>query len=90
VIVGVKSSNEQEQRIAQEQRQNEEAIKTHRVLSGMTKEQVIRAWGQPTKINYIAGREQWVYEGENANDVYLYFDNGRATKVHRVKGFDSP
>lgn len=59
----------------------ETAISLRRVLVGMTKEQAIRAWGRPTKINQTVGAgyttEQWVYDRDTiSNTQYLYFDNG--------------
>lgn len=61
--------------------QLQNAIGLGRVVVGMTKEQVIRAWGRPTKINKTIGAgyssEQWVYErGGIGRAQYLYFDDG--------------
>ena len=57
-----------------------EAIKMEQVVTGMTASEVVRSWGQPTKINrtVIAGKvsEQWIYRrGGIGNDQYLYIDN---------------
>lgn len=57
------------------------AISLREVMVGMTREQAIRAWGKPTKINQTIGAsyssEQWVYErGQIGRTQYLYFDNG--------------
>lgn len=61
--------------------QIESAISLREVIVGMTKEQAIRAWGKPDKINKTMGTgyssEQWIYErGSIARSQYLYFDNG--------------
>lgn len=59
----------------------EEAIVAGEVFPGMTKDEAIRSWGRPTKINNSTGTwgrsEQWVYDrGRIGNSQYLYFDNG--------------
>ena len=60
-------------------------ISKHRVLVGMSKEQVLQAWGGPQTINTTftkegIRREEWIFEDwENAAVVkhrYLYFEEG--------------
>lgn len=55
-----------------------QAIVNHKILVGMTPDQVRTAWGRPERINrtVIPGRvsEQWVY-----GTTYLYFDDGILT-----------
>lgn len=61
-------------------------IAEHRVMVGMTKEQVLEAWGGPQTINTTftkegIRREEWIFEDwENAATVkhrYLYLEEGR-------------
>jgi hypothetical protein len=63
----------------------EKHIETHRVMVGMSKEQVLQAWGGPQTINTTftkegIRREEWIFEDwENAAVVkhrYLYFEEG--------------
>jgi hypothetical protein len=60
-------------------------IEQHRVMAGMSKEQVLKAWGGPQTINTsFTGdglrREEWIFEDwESAAVVkhrYLYFEEG--------------
>ncbi len=60
-------------------------IAEHRVMVGMSKEQVLQAWGGPQTINTTftkdgVRREEWIFEDwESAAIVkhrYLYFDEG--------------
>lgn len=65
----------------QERAKYNQLISVGRVGVGMTQDEVIRAWGRPTKVNRTMGRsyvsEQWVYERPvMSNNQYLYFDNG--------------
>jgi len=61
-------------------------IAEHRVMVGMSKEQVLEAWGGPQTINTTftkegLRREEWIFEDwENAATVkhrYLYLEEGR-------------
>jgi hypothetical protein len=61
-------------------------IAEHRVMVGMSKEQVLEAWGGPQTINTTftkegIRREEWIFEDwESAAVVkhrYLYFEEGR-------------
>ena len=61
-------------------------IAEHRVMVGMSKEQVLQAWGGPQTINTTftkegLRREEWIFEDwENAAVLkhrYLYFEEGR-------------
>jgi hypothetical protein len=51
---------------AEREEKIKEAIDHHRILIGMSSEQVIEAWGRPDRINRTAGHnyvsEQWIYE----------------------------
>jgi hypothetical protein len=60
-------------------------IEQHRVMAGMSKEQVLQAWGGPQTINTSftndgLRREEWIFEDwESAAIVkhrYLYFEEG--------------
>ncbi len=63
----------------------EKHIEGHRVMVGMSKEQVLQAWGGPQTINTTftkegIRREEWIFEDwESAAVVkhrYLYFEEG--------------
>ena len=45
----------------------------------------IEAWGNPSDINTTTGiygrHEQWVYDGPNYKNKYLYFDDGILTTI---------
>lgn len=62
----------------QEQAKHEAKIKAGIISLGMSKSDVLRAWGKPNDINRTVGdygtSEQWVYGNE-----YIYFDNGTVT-----------
>lgn len=57
-----------------------------KIQLGMTKEQVIAAWGKPYKVNQSIGswgeREQWVVDNSTRSD-YLYFHNGILKSMQR-------
>lgn len=62
----------------------ENAVAEHKIMLGMTKEQVIMAWGEPDDINKTVTtkgtREQWVYgDWSHSKPKFLYFDNGILT-----------
>jgi hypothetical protein len=67
------------ERIAAEQRENQEAIKNHHALLGMTAAQVRQAWGEPKRIvrtmDERATYEEWHYGGDSKGAT-LYFVNG--------------
>jgi len=61
----------------------EKHIQTKRVMAGMSKEQVLKAWGSPYTINVSytkdgVRREEWIYEDwKDAATIkhrYLYFE----------------
>jgi hypothetical protein len=63
----------------------EKHIADHRVMVGMSKEQVLQSWGGPQTINTTftkdgVRQEEWIYEDwENTSVVkhrYLYFEEG--------------
>ena len=63
----------------------EKHIQEKRVMAGMTKEQVLKAWGGPYTINVShtkegVRREEWIYEdwkdAANVSHRYLYFEEG--------------
>jgi hypothetical protein len=72
LVMCVHVFNEEEeltrQRITTEQRENEQAIKEHRALIGMTAAWVRQAWGEPKRITRtVTGRgeyEEWHYGSE--------------------------
>ncbi len=60
-------------------------IEQHRVMVGMTKEQVLQSWGGPQTINTTFTKdgirqEEWIFEDwESSADIrhrYLYFEEG--------------
>ena len=60
-------------------------IEQHRVMVGMTKEQVLQSWGGPQTINTTFTKdgirqEEWIFEDWDSAAVvrhrYLYFDEG--------------
>jgi len=60
------------------------AIKNRRVVTGMSKEDVIKSWGQPRDINRTVTsgcvHEQWCYRDVlEGTDRYVYFENGVVT-----------
>jgi hypothetical protein len=62
-----------------EQRENEEAIKQHHALIGMTAAQVRQAWGEPKRVIRTMDErhtyEEWIYGGSNST-ASLYFVDG--------------
>jgi hypothetical protein len=60
----------------------EKAIAEGKVFVGMTKDEVIKSWGTPTRVNKTTtsggSTEQWVYYGRggSGSDQYVYVDNG--------------
>jgi hypothetical protein len=59
----------------------EKAVSERRVLVGMTSQEVLMSWGQPTKINKTASArgasEQWIYRKQKiGDDQYVYVENG--------------
>lgn len=66
-------------------------IESHRVMVGMSREQVLESWGSPNTINVShtsdgLRREEWIFEDwESAAIVkhrYLYFEEGRLIGGH--------
>ena len=59
-----------------EQRENEEAIKQHHALIGMTAAQVRQAWGEPKRVIRTMDErhtyEEWIYGGSSST-ASLYF-----------------
>ena len=64
----------------------EKHIAEHRVMVGMTKEQVLQSWGGPQTINTSftnegIRREEWIFEDWESTSVvkhrYLYFEEGK-------------
>ena len=60
-------------------------VAEHRVMVGMSKEQVLQSWGGPQTINTTftqegIRREEWIYEDWESTSVvkhrYLYFEEG--------------
>lgn len=51
----------------------------------MTKEQVISSWGRPDDINKTISSsgtsEQWVYERDDYQRQYVYFDDGEVSYI---------
>ena len=64
----------------------EKHIAEHRVMVGMTKQQVLQSWGGPQTINTTftndgIRREEWIFEDWESTSVvkhrYLYFEEGK-------------
>ncbi|WP_432460819.1 hypothetical protein [Agarivorans sp. QJM3NY_25] len=59
------------------------AMIQHKIMPGMTKKQVLRSWGTPTKKNdsFLQGvsRSQWVYERGKNGSQNVYFKGERVT-----------
>jgi hypothetical protein len=77
--VSKESQERARERIAAEQRENQEGIKNHHALIGMTAAQVRQAWGEPKRIvrttDERATYEEWHY-GSDSKGATLYFVNG--------------
>jgi len=76
-----KSERERAEKISLYPRQIQQLIREHKIILGMTNEQVIFSWGQPLEINRTVTNhyiyEQWVYPGRSSyKRSYLYFHNG--------------
>ena len=60
-------------------------IEKKQVCIGMTMGEALESWGDPSSINkttYSFGvHEQWVYEGEDFKNRYLYFEDGVLTTI---------
>lgn len=60
-----------------------EVIKTGKIMTGMSKDEVRMSWGRPYSINRTvtssSAHEQWVYGDEYNKKTYLYFDNNVLT-----------
>lgn len=63
----------------------EKHIQEHRVMVGMTREQVLEAWGSPNTMNVTHSkdglrREEWIFEDWESTAIvkhrYLYFEEG--------------
>lgn len=76
----------EQNRKLEEEKAIEDAIRGKRVRLGMTKDQVIRSWGKPDKINrsvYESGSsEQWVYRVDRVESQYVYFRGGVVTGIN--------
>ncbi|MBX3235026.1 MAG: hypothetical protein KF814_02645 [Nitrospiraceae bacterium] len=66
-------------------------IESHRVMVGMTREQVLEAWGGPNTMNVShtsegLRREEWIFEDWESSSVvkhrYLYFEEGKLIGGH--------
>lgn len=64
----------------------QQKIRAGTIAVGMTKGQVIAAWGQPRMNNDSSdGFDQWVYGDPAYNATYLYFRNGVLDKFQRSR-----
>src|SRR5438552_435893 len=79
VIIKVSQQGEQRavQRIAAEQRENEDAIRRHHVLEGMSSAEVRQAWGEPKRVVRLSDAqgdyEEWDYGSASHSSASLYF-----------------
>jgi len=75
------AKKKRDEAIARQPAEAQEMIRKRQIRIGMTKEQVILAWGRPSDINtttYAHGsHEQWVYSMKS----YVYFEGGRVTTI---------
>lgn len=64
------------------------AIAEKKIFIGMTRDQVIAAWGKPHKINTTTtashNHEQWVMH-DSIDSSYLYFDDGVLRSMQQSK-----
>ncbi|PUB82406.1 MAG: hypothetical protein DBP02_15250 [gamma proteobacterium symbiont of Ctena orbiculata] len=51
-------------------------IESGQVSVGMTMDEVLLSWGDPTKTNHSSYGSQWVYRRGKSRAQYLYFRNG--------------
>lgn len=69
----------------QQRNRHDREIKEGKVSIGMTAQDVLRSWGEPSKINTTinaSGKsEQWVYRRGGFSAQYVYIDNGEVTSV---------
>lgn len=68
----------------------ESAVLNGKVFIGMTAEEALRSWGQPTKINQTLNgsgtSEQWVYRREGGIEgQYVYLTNGIVQSIQSPK-----
>lgn len=65
--------------------QVEAAIASRQVVLGMTANEALLSWGQPSKVNASIGaygrKEQWVYRRGRVRADYVYVENGRVTDI---------
>lgn len=76
------TGNEPNQSLIDQNREREVylAIRSKKIMPGMTKKELIRSWGKPTKINSSGGsygsRDQYVYRRGNNQTQYVYLEDG--------------
>src|SRR5439155_6107904 len=77
--IGKKQEQLTREQTATEERENEEAIKQHHALIGMTAAQVRQAWGEPKRVIRTMDErhtyEEWIYGGSSST-ASLYFVDG--------------
>jgi ABC-type protease/lipase transport system fused ATPase/permease subunit len=77
--VSKESERQAKELIATKQRENQEAIKNHHALIGMTAAEVRQAWGEPKRITRTTTKrgeyEEWHY-GSEEKGATLVFVNG--------------
>ena len=56
-----------------------------RVVEGMKKDDVRRAWGAPTSIMNSGSSSQWNYHWSNGNRQYVHFRNGCVSSTSSYK-----
>jgi hypothetical protein len=73
----------------------DQAVRSGQLLIGMTSEEVLRSWGQPTVVNRTVTAnsvsEQWVYRAEKSvNANYAYIENGFLRSVQLSEPAQKP
>jgi len=72
-----------EQRAAEEQKKTEIELGVlhHKIMGGMTTDQVLASWGRPSRVDIVtsSGSTTWIYERRN-DSVYVHFDNGTLSR----------
>jgi len=69
-------------RAANSRADREYLIKQHMIAIGFTKDEVLRAWGQPALIGSRSVSEKGVSEIWHYSDVLVWFENGMVTFIY--------
>jgi len=62
-----------------------DAIKSHKVIEGLSKADVIKSWGDPDRKKEVTTkygfREEWTYVKDWGNKDYVYFEGDKVSEV---------